>query len=755
GSFASFANVICAVSVMVSIPLTASAADGWAYTIINSEPEETSFLELAVNNSGQVAYVTRTSINATQTRHRIRVSDGVTDQIVYEVDDDSASPGFFSVSRIGLNDLGDVTFVGTIPSQSEIGRSMIYQVTNGQANLITTDLPSELSLSADVNALGQVPYTGTFLGGSFGEARVGITDVIGPPESVPIFSQSFIGASVSPPVLNDNSDVVVFAQEFLPAERLRILIWRSASGAIEGGGIPATNGLVSGDPSINNLGFSSVVVGTPNQVLLWTPPTVAQPIITVNALAQAGVGQFSLIGPGSSISDTNVVAFLAEEASTNRAGIFASTPGGTIIPTVREGDIIDVIGSQANVTGFAGIGLSARALNDRGELVFRAFLDSQSTQSIIRATAMPGLLPDRPILPAPADILPGPSWRHRCGSVLIVNDTRCFVDPPVATGYTYEVEGDHPNFASVLIPAPLPGGDAQFTVDVEGASFSLTAGQAFDFTAPFPLGVPAFQINDIDVGENLDPSDPAAFVTGLSFVAVPAVEESFTMTPIVDDTTDSDGDGVGDSLDNCPAIPNPNQLDGDQDDIGDACDVCPDTAPGADVDAEGCAAAQLDADGDGVPNDVDICPDTPPGADVDSEGCSEGQRDDDGDGVPNSVDACPETESGAVVDENGCSEDQLDSDGDGVNDAADLCPNTPSGTEVDSDGCPTEPQGRVCDVDLDDDVDRRDIRKILRSFGQPASGPNDPRDANGNGRIDLRDALICARACDRRFCRSP
>jgi hypothetical protein len=39
--------------------------------------------------------------------------------------------------------------------------------------------------------------------------------------------------------------------------------------------------------------------------------------------------------------------------------------------------------------------------------------------------------------------------------------------------------------------------------------------------------------------------------------------------------TDSDGDGVGDSLDNCPLIPNPDQLDTDNNGRGDACEGLP------------------------------------------------------------------------------------------------------------------------------------------------------------------------------------
>ena len=35
---------------------------------------------------------------------------------------------------------------------------------------------------------------------------------------------------------------------------------------------------------------------------------------------------------------------------------------------------------------------------------------------------------------------------------------------------------------------------------------------------------------------------------------------------------DADGDGVADAVDNCPATPNPDQLDADADGTGDACE---------------------------------------------------------------------------------------------------------------------------------------------------------------------------------------
>jgi hypothetical protein len=64
--------------------------------------------------------------------------------------------------------------------------------------------------------------------------------------------------------------------------------------------------------------------------------------------------------------------------------------------------------------------------------------------------------------------------------------------------------------------------------------------------------------------------------------------------------TDSDGDGVADCVDNCPAFANPLQIDSDEDGVGDGCDNC--AGPNPD---------QLDSDGDGLADGCDNCPGSP------------------------------------------------------------------------------------------------------------------------------------------------
>jgi len=68
-----------------------------------------------------------------------------------------------------------------------------------------------------------------------------------------------------------------------------------------------------------------------------------------------------------------------------------------------------------------------------------------------------------------------------------------------------------------------------------------------------------------------------------------------------DPPKDSDKDGVYDTKDNCPTVPNKDQGDFDADLIGDVCDLCPATRPAVKVDGYGCEASPGSAHADPDP----------------------------------------------------------------------------------------------------------------------------------------------------------
>ncbi len=114
-----------------------------------------------------------------------------------------------------------------------------------------------------------------------------------------------------------------------------------------------------------------------------------------------------------------------------------------------------------------------------------------------------------------------------------ITDT-IFIDPVLAVGYDYIVDSG-PNFASVLVPGALPNGDDAFTLFVPGVGdFSLSAGITFDLTNLDDDGFNLISIIDIDVNEGLDPANPLAFITGLTFVEAGRV--AMRQVPITVDT---------------------------------------------------------------------------------------------------------------------------------------------------------------------------------------------------------------------------
>ena len=251
--------------------------------------------------------------------------------------------------------------------------------------------------------------------------------------------------------------------------------------------------------------------------------------------------------------------------------------------------------------------------------------------------------------------------------------------PPTGDG-----DGNPPDDATVTVTV-----QGQGTVDQEadGNSVTLTATAAEGWEFSAWEGANVANDNPLTVD--------ATQVTALTAVFI----ESDEPPPAPADT---DGDGVRDTVDNCPNTPEgapvnengcaPNQRDTDGDGVVDSLDACVNTPNNVTVDNRGCpvsAPGSPDDDDDGVGDDIDQCLNTPAGEEPDVNGCAPSERDNDGDGVHDDVDECLTTPDDAVVDATGCAATELDTDSDGINDATDQCPGTAPRTPVGANGCPT------------------------------------------------------------------
>ncbi len=228
-------------------------------------------------------------------------------------------------------------------------------------------------------------------------------------------------------------------------------------------------------------------------------------------------------------------------------------------------------------------------------------------------------------------------------------------------------------------------------------------------------GAPAMMVEGsgkgpyIFTGFPMIPAPPSGATTAVTVQLLPGNTRDADNHGFAGDTwaytlePDRDGDGVPDSIDNCPDVPNPLQENSSRYIVhgGDPTGHCTCGAifPGH---PEGDACSD-DWDGDGFSNELEIqlgsdpksnasIPNPtqlPPGT---CSTCAEG--DFDGDGVPNGSDGCYTDPNKTAPGICGCNAPDVDSDGDRTYDCADGCPHDPAKTDPGDCGCGFADLGR-------------------------------------------------------------
>jgi thrombospondin type 3 repeat protein len=244
--------------------------------------------------------------------------------------------------------------------------------------------------------------------------------------------------------------------------------------------------------------------------------------------------------------------------------------------------------------------------------------------------------------------------------------------PGCAGVYPVFADADDPQAPSPLVPTTTPIGDL---VGVPTAGFVPPPGSGGDSFDLADVGLHAIRFVRIDA-TGLEPG--AGGLAGFDLDAVVGVHSIDTAG-----LPDTDGDGIPDVADDCPAVPDAAQRDTDGNGVGDACEPGP---------------PPPDRDGDGVPDAVDNCPTVPnpDQADRDHDGVGDAcdpndvppPPDADADGIPDALDNCPHVPN----------PDQRDTDGDGAGDACDPCPDDPACLPAAGPAAACRGKGRAADL---------------------------------------------------------
>jgi subtilisin family serine protease len=318
------------------------------------------------------------------------------------------------------------------------------------------------------------------------------------------------------------------------------------------------------------------------------------------------------------------------------------------------------------------------------------------------------------------------------------------VGPDGVSSFTYgsfygtSASSPHAAGAAALVLQANPGW-------TPAQAISFLEGRAVDLGSAGPDNV--YGAGRLDLGSPGATTTPTPTKTA---TATPTATPTGTATPTQTPIPDSDGDGVLDGLDNCPSVPNPDQLNTDSALVPNGADIASDFRANPDKDAQG-DACDPDDDSDGPDGNDGLYEDTEEAA-----GCGYGptdplKKDTDGDtaidGYECKMDKDPDNPGQRAY----CSS-ATDTDGDGITDCVEEMGygTSPLSTDTDgdssgNDGCQDDKQ--IVDVNRDGLANILDVMAVALIALTP--GPFDPvseraADIDKNGVNNVLDVSVAA-----------
>jgi hypothetical protein len=492
-----------------------------------------------INNHGQLAFLVNDHRFGGLSRTTVFVGDGSS---LMAVDGGQGINGIVGPVPY-TNDFGAVIYNANLTTETRVVFSnrpaARTQVITGEA--FGAAGTNDSFGAARVNNAGQVAFSASAndVPLSNGAMRI-ITGQLNPAETGYTTQTAFQTDTVNnqghffsmyDPDMNSSGVLAFTGQDAQQRSGLFIGTSQQDYAAVKGGTAAGTfvlNNILTGKtPAINDAGDTAFLATTMNGrlgIFLRDADGTVAPVVTSADMWSTGFHQFHSVG----LNNAGDIAFhgsLGADAFQATRGIFA---GENFHKIIGLGDTLE--GKTVTDIQFA------EAINDAGQIGFHATLkDSNNnfTTGIFRYEPPAGSSASNPLMPD--QVVSGGfgfTITVAAGDFGLGRSLPMFFDPVVAVGYEYDVSGG-PNFQSVLLPPGI--GNNLFDLDLWNGSayeFWQTLTGGVDYL--LPSAVTRFRVRGIEAAAGLDPDDPNAFVTGLTFDGGGQI--NVTMTPITLDT---------------------------------------------------------------------------------------------------------------------------------------------------------------------------------------------------------------------------